>query len=151
VLGVIAEALTQEGYSFAFKYTPATYMPPYIFSMLVQYEYKERTINEVTTYNNFNYKDIPNQDDTFFPYSRAKETSQTLYLGFDGEIKDTLITLFLRFKLELLGYDTNDALGNEPIPETWFYKTGSWKSLGVEKIDDINNLHIPAEIRQELF
>ncbi len=164
VLDEAVRELTAEGYGFGFKYTPPTYMPPYINSMLVQFEYEEKAINEVATYNNFNYevnpkkvisniknKVITKEKKAFFPYSCAEESSQTLYLGFNGEIKDSLITLFLRFQVESLGYDTDSTLGNEPIPSTWFYKTDSWKSLGVEKSDDINNMYIPADISKELF
>jgi hypothetical protein len=149
VLDEVADELSNEGYDFGFKYTPPAYFPPYINSMLVKFEYLERPISEATTYNNFNYEVITNEDEAFFPYSRAEETSQTLYLGFNGEIKDTLITLFLRFMEESLGYDYTQS--NEPVPSNWFYKTGSWKSLGIEKSDDINNMHIPADISKELF
>lgn len=74
-------------------YIPATYKPPSISKLTLQYSFSSKDIPEIIlTYNNFTYHDETKK--IFTPFQPLVDTQPALYLAFDQDISTLPVTIF---------------------------------------------------------
>ncbi len=74
-------------------YIPATYKPPSISELTLQYSFSSKDIPEIIlTYNNFAYHDETKKP--FTPFQPVADTQPALYLAFDQDISTLPVTIF---------------------------------------------------------
>ncbi|VVB91092.1 Baseplate J-like protein [uncultured archaeon] len=144
------------------EYIPSTLKSPFIESIAIQYDYQNKPVQEIKTYNNFHYKsvDIANK---FKPYEPPLDKSPALYLGFenDKKIAGASISVYFAVKEKLFSAEPGvtaqnaDNLISDNAGLKWEYffsDTQGWKEFRVEAETDsfttggIVLLHIPSDM-----
>ncbi|MDX1748492.1 MAG: phage baseplate protein, partial [Halobacteriales archaeon] len=71
--------------------------PPVFGDVTIRYDQRNEPFERVLTYNNLTYRRIPDaaRQDSFTPFVPPSEETQTLYLGFDGQLADGPLNLYV--------------------------------------------------------
>jgi len=147
----VALSLKNAGVVDTARYVPATYRPPSVKSLALEYSYHERTQSGFTvlTMNDFVYRDASGTL-PFQPFVRPAEQRPGLYIGFDESrpFQGSPLSLFFDVIQPRYGEQTgSDGSGGESRPViVWQYWEGAdWTRLHVE--DETHNFAESGRVR----
>ncbi len=119
----IKKELEKKGISFGFQYIPPSYNLPFIKSIHFVFSYKDKTIQNIMTYNNFIYKQFTDAAN-IIPFEPFQNEVPIFFLGFEEFIVNTQISIYFSVK---------EKKHIKKPDFTWKYFDGSeWKELSVE-------------------
>ncbi len=120
------------------KYTGATFTPPIITSLIVEYAYTvEQTLTACKAENNFSFATV-DLSTAFQPFVVSAENQPACYLAFTNAFSPSPVSLYVAVKEGDVAVKEEDPA---EVPEVvWEYWDGTlpWKNLGVE--DGTKNL-----------
>ncbi|MEH2221176.1 MAG: putative baseplate assembly protein [Nostoc sp.] len=129
----------------SYVFTPASFVPPAIESLTVDYSLNTESMPEkIITYNDFVYQQInQGSDRTFAPFEAMKDTKPTVYLGF-SLLPNRPLSLFFQVKNSKYGEKSvetvvrQNIVTNEPLKLSWeYWNSKDWINLIVQ--DDSQN------------
>ncbi|MEF2967750.1 putative baseplate assembly protein [Paenibacillus sp. M1] len=131
------------------QYTKATFAPPSVHNLVIDYSYTVGAHPEkVLTENNFTFRDTTEEcltENSYFkPFYPCTERDPMFYLAFDRDISDLPVSLF--FPL------TGEQLGENPIVAWEYWNGRKWMTLSVNDAlrhftrREILQLAIPSDI-----
>ena len=153
-----------KGITFGFEYEAPAFNPPSLQSIKISYSYREAEFTNIKSLNNFHYRDIilTNSEE---PYELSSDGMPALYFGFEENVANIPMTLFIAIKETL--YSEKPVTIKDPtysgncIPEdeanglVWKYYNGiSWEEVNVEdetdsfKTGGIVRFLVPQEIEK---
>jgi hypothetical protein len=112
-----------------YELVPATFAPPSIQFILLEYSLTNVSISDCVSYNNFTYQVC---DQNFHPFVAAtdRDTNPTLYLGFDRPFPNRAIALYFQVETPT-ATELSAATTNAAKPRlVWEYSNGKdWTKL----------------------
>ncbi len=156
----IIDHLNTEGITFGIEFQQANLHAPFVHSMRMSYSYDQYPVQRIKSLNGCEYQDH-DFNGCIKPYMPTTETEPYLYLGFDENISNQVISLFFPLKEKLFGEEQR-AIQNPYIvlkddqqksDYSWQYFNGlDWRNFAVEndrnlfKMSDIIQFITPANI-----
>ncbi len=132
------ETVAPSGLPF-FEPVPASFAPPSVESVGLQYTYESQEIllSACQTYNNFAYADctaeLREDGKSFQPFTRTADANPALYLGFDKPFANRPVALYARVEPPLPGEIAAANPVTAPARVVWEYASSAgWAQLGVE-------------------
>ncbi len=121
-------------------FIPATYKPPSISSLKLDYTYSPAIpsyLQHCLSYNNFEYiehgLDDANEYESFKPFALLEEMKSLLYLGFDQDISTLPVTLYFSIMEKIVSATESSETPEELPTLIWEYWDGSsWTKFDVE-------------------